>query len=473
MRRAPRDHIAVQSRAVHVRGTAKAGASVEYSHQSGAAVAVTVAGDGSFDFVFDAAPGENTVVVRSQQTDGAQAEATTHVYYGHRITSGNSQAAMLRDGVLYTWGRNELGQLGNGSFASTWAAQEAANLALPAMYSITTVPNLVSVLSRQTHMVALRNDGAMFGWGSNASGQLGIESLRADCGNTPCALDPVQIPGISDAIGFATGYTHTLVLRADGSVLASGNNTVGQLGVEASTPRNTFAAVPGVSDAIQLAATTTTSYALLRDGRVLAWGSNDKGTLGNGARDTDPHASPTAVPGLGNVISLAASNETVLALKSDGTVVTWGANTSGEAGIGDESRAPVLTPQQVILSDGTPLHDIESVAADGVVGLAVTTAGRVYAWGLGGLGQLCQGYDDEAERDLFNRYYATPINVSDADLPNLVVRELEVGAGGPAFVWTSQDKLFAWGWSFRGSIGTKGAINAWAYPAPILVYPQP
>ena len=137
---------------------------------------------------------------------------------------------MLAGGKLFTWGRNELGQLGNGTLTGTWSADET--VVLPPMYE-QAAADLVSIVTRQTFMIALASDGTVRTWGSNASGQLGY-ATPADCGSngtSPCGRAPAIVPGISDAVAVAAGFDHALVLRADGSVIAFGSNAKGQLGI--------------------------------------------------------------------------------------------------------------------------------------------------------------------------------------------------------------------------------------------------
>src|SRR2546421_83518 len=76
------------------------------------------------------------------------------------------------------------------------------------------------------------------------------------------------------------------------------------------------------------------SLALLSDGTVRAWGDNANGQLGNGT--TNPSSTPIPVPGLSSVVAIAASSEGHLsmALRSNGTVLAWGANDSGQLGDG-------------------------------------------------------------------------------------------------------------------------------------------
>lgn len=475
----PREDVAVAERRVVVSGLASDDVGLtELSYVVGAnaPVVVPVAADGSFTFSFVPAPGKNTIEITARDATGNTTKAARSAWFGHRISVGNSQSAMLAGGKLYTWGRNELGQLGNGTLVGTWSADETATV--PPMYE-QPAADLLSVVTRQTFMIALAADGTVRTWGSNASGQLGY-TTPADCGSdgtSPCGRAPATVPGISDAVAVAAGFDHALVLRADGTVLTFGSNAKGQLGVAEPVSTSTPTAVPGLSNVIALAAGSQHSVALTADGKVFVWGSNQYGQRGDGTSDTSVHATPAEVPGL-VAASIASANHTVLARKADGTVAAWGQNNNGQVGNG--TTTTVLTPATVLTAAGgdggapIPLADVESIAADGFVSLALDRDGNGYAWGLGSLGQLGQGLTAAGARDLANRTVASPIFVPPADKPSFVILELEVGAGGPALARTTQGKLFGWGWSFQGSLGGGTTLlNAWAYTTPRLVYPLP
>jgi len=123
----PREDVAIAERRFEVTGIATDDVGVtklSYVVGSGAPITVPVAADGSFSFTFVPAPGKNTVEVTAVDASGKQTKSTRSAWFGHRISAGNSQAAMLADGKLFTWGRNELGQLGNGTLTGTWSADE-------------------------------------------------------------------------------------------------------------------------------------------------------------------------------------------------------------------------------------------------------------------------------------------------------------------------------------------------------------
>lgn len=441
----------------------------------GAPIPIEVEDDGSFDVPLDLAPGDNQGVLVARDEAGNETELAIDVYFGHRISVGNSQSAFLRDGVLLTWGRNEQGQLGNGTLEGSGYGDDPRTSMLPVRYELP-APELVSVVTRQAFMIALRDDGQVLTWGSNSDGQLGYLA-ESDCGasgTSPCRRDPTPVPGITGAIAVAAGYRHSLVLLEDGTVISFGDNTHGQLGrptPDASTEEP--ALVESLSGVIQVAAGSDCSFALTETGQVHAWGENDRGQLGLGMADALPHPTPTPVPGLADVAELAAANTTTFARLHDGTVWSWGRNHTGQAGIGDESGGEILVPTAVVVQTpgGTtePLAGTSNIAGDGFVGLSLSPEAELMAWGLGSLGQLGQGYLDDGTRDLEARWVASPVWVDPSIAMIFDVVELEVGAGGPAMALTSSGDLFGWGWSFRGSLGLEGAIDAWAYSAPFLV----
>lgn len=467
------------SRLVRVRGVAtdESGAPTVSATIDGETSPATLEDDGTFELVVTLAPGANAIVVEAEDAAGNVTETTLAVYFGHRISVGNSQAAFLRDGTLFTWGRNELGQLGNGTLiGSRWG--EDPEDARPVRYEVD-LEGVVSIVTRQTFMAALRDDGSVWTWGSNGDGQLGY-ATASDCGSagtSACGRVPAAVPGITNAIAVQAGFTHTMVLRDDGTVWSFGDNGDGQLGHSAemgsvSTPTQ----VPGLTHVVQLAAGASSSYALLDDGAILAFGANDQGQLGLGTADSDAHATPTHVPGVSNAIAVAASNTTAYALLADGTVLAWGRNHAGQVGVASDATT-VLAPTPVLrlAADGTTstLEGVVGVAGDGFVGAALHADGSVLAWGLGSLGQLGQGFLPDGARDLANRRAASPVAVGDADRPLFVIQEIEVGAGGPTLALSRDGHLFGWGWSFQGSLGLEGAINAWAYSSPVLVMASP
>ena len=171
-----------------------------------------------------------------------------------------------RGSLVFAWGSNAEGQLGDGS---------QVDRAFPARLS--GLGPVTRLAAGNSHALALVS-GSVWSWGANDTGQLGRGTLGDAAVPTPAATS------IADASGVAAGYGFALALCSDGSVLAWGDNTYGQLGRDlgdvVSDERPT--AVPGVANAVAVAAAGWTGYALLADGGVRAWGYGGLGELGDG-----------------------------------------------------------------------------------------------------------------------------------------------------------------------------------------------
>ncbi len=164
-----------------------------------------------------------------------------------------------------------------------------------------------------------------------------------------------------------------------GTVVAWGDNGWGSLGDGSETRQQlTPVHVVGVSGVVALAAGDQHSLALKSDGTVWSWGRNLEGQLGIGSFSFDRHATPVQVPGLTGVTAIAAVQWHSLALKSDGTVAAWGSNTSGQ--LGDGTTVPRATPVAVL-----GLTDVAAIATGSGFGsahsLALRKDGTVMTWG--------------------------------------------------------------------------------------------
>src|SRR5262249_39952156 len=165
-------------------------------------------------------------------------------------------------------------------------------------------------------------------WGDNSAGELGDGTL------TP-RTTPVPVRSLSGVQAISVNGRHDLALLANGTVMSWGDNTFGQLG-NGTTSANHNAELPvavtGLPKAVQVAAGGEHSLALLANGTVMAWGDNSNGQLGNGT--TTSSDVPVAVQGLTNVKAIAAGDLFSVAVLANGTVMTWGRNSVGQLGNG-------------------------------------------------------------------------------------------------------------------------------------------
>ena len=230
--------------------------------------------------------------------------------------------------------------------------------------------NVTTVGAGDQHVLFIRSDGTVWGWDSNWFGELGDGTTS----NIPIST-AVQMLNVSQAVAVTGGWGHSLVLKSDGTVWATGDNSEGQLG-DGTTSGTTIAIqVPTLSNIIAIAASANQSLALKSDGTVWAWGGTDSSSY---------QSTPTLVAGISNVIAISQGNGFALAAKADGTVWAWGLNGYGQ--LGDGTNTDRTVPVQVM-----GLTNVIAVSAGYDHALALRTDGTVWAWGANGDGQLGDG----------------------------------------------------------------------------------
>jgi alpha-tubulin suppressor-like RCC1 family protein len=302
------------------------------------------------------------------------------------IAAGDQHClALISDETMWAWGDNAYGQLGDGTHGDN---------RFPPVH----VKNLTEVQAidgGQAHSLAVKRDGTVWVWGSNAQGQLGI----GESGDT--YVYPMSLETISGVEDVAAGAAYSLALKSDGSVYAWGDNAYGQLGVGAGIVFLSPTQVKGPNGegyltGVQAIATGSQhSLALMSDGTVYAWGGNHHGQLGIGTSEGISNI-PVQVNGpngtgvLSDVQAIAAGTYFSLALKSDGTVWAWGGNSYGQ--LGTNSTVEHQSPVQVQGPGGVDvsgyLSDVKAISAGEHHSLALKRDGTVWAWGENNHGQL-------------------------------------------------------------------------------------
>lgn len=294
------------------------------------------------------------------------------------VASGLDHVLVLRrDGTLWGWGYGDVGQVG----ATFRTPQILDSLGLPLLSSYTiehqpvqlALPPIATIAAGSRHSLAVAQDGVLYAWGANDSGQLGLGD-RFDR-YLPARLSPAP-PGI---VQLTAGYDHSLALDGQGTLYAWGANDSGQLGDGTQLQRTTPGVVWGLPPAQAMAAGAGFTVLVDRSGQLYTWGANGSGQLGDGTTMT--RLQPMAIPGAVDGMAVAAGRAHALGLRRDGTVWAWGANESGQLGLGDtQSR---LVPEQVL---GLPA--ITAIACGDGFSLAQGSDGVLYAWGNNAFMQL-------------------------------------------------------------------------------------
>jgi uncharacterized protein (TIGR03118 family) len=306
---------------------------------------------------------------------------------------------LTADGDLYSWGLGNFGRLGLGDQEDRSTPTKIEGVLDDKHVVVATHGNGASY--------AITDDGALYAWGQNSNGQLGL-------GDTTSRLVPTQVTALAGqtVVDVATGTSHTLALTADGQVYAWGAARQGQLGspdaLDASGNPLTRVLSPvlveGLPDnVVNVSASTLTSYAITADGRVFGWGEGRFGQLLQGTDNGDGTFQPATANALApvellglpdNVVDVKGGARWAVALTADGDVYAWGPNDEGPTGGLDGDPAAQSSasfyPTKIAALDAAFIVEI-ATGPNHVMARAAD--GRVFTFGANSDGRL--GYPTE------------------------------------------------------------------------------
>lgn len=356
------------------------------------------------------------------------------------IKAGDSHTVILsNDGKLFTCGSNEYGQLGHESLT-----QRRLNLV-----SSLGAYTIKSISCGANHCLAVDEWGKVFSWGTNDTGQLGHNQSEVSQLGTPKLIKGL---GTVNVIQIASGANHNLALTKGGQLYAWGDNKYGQLGIGPVSDKSVTNPLP--IDCLTslpirfIACGGQHSVLVSHSGAVYAWGRNNRGQLGLG--DTEDRIFPTQVRSLRNqrICHISCGDEHTICLTEDGGVFSFGSGQYGQLGHGSKSDEQL--PRKIIELMGT---DVSQIACGKRHTLAfIPTRGRLYAFGLGGSGQLGNGsYSCATTPQVVHGPWVGPTGEPSA--PKRVIEEMNIdpllepvvitniGAGGDqSFAVTSEIK---------------------------------
>jgi alpha-tubulin suppressor-like RCC1 family protein len=256
------------------------------------------------------------------------------------LTAGTGNTCAVRaDSTLWCWGSNDAGELGIGNNISQNVPRQVTT---PAAAGWTAVTARGANMPGIDHTCAVRADGTLWCWGFDGLGQLGI-------GSTADQDIPRQVTTLSGRrwTAVSAGTVHTCALRAGHALWCWGNNTYGQLGIGNTTDEDVPQPVttPAATGWDSIATGGVHTCALRAGHALWCWGNNTYGQLGIGNTTDEDVPQPVTTPAATGWDSIAGGYRYTCALRAGHALWCWGNNTYGQLGIGNTTDQDV--PQRV------------------------------------------------------------------------------------------------------------------------------
>jgi alpha-tubulin suppressor-like RCC1 family protein len=323
---------------------------------------------------------------------------------------------------LYSWGYNSQGQLGDGTIVNRSSPVQVGSLT-----------NWFQASSGFNHSASVKLDGTLWTWGNGFSGRLGDNSTNS-------RSSPIQVGVLTNWAQVAAGVTHTASIKTDGTIWTFGGNTHGQLGDNTAVDKSSPIQVGALTDWYQVSAGNSYFTAAVKTNKTLwTWGRNQYGQLGQGINILVSRSSPVQVGFLTNWSYVSCGYQTTGAVKTDGTLWTWGRAAFGSLGTGSPNVSQ-SSPVQV-----GALTDWAQVSIGQFFGSAIKTNGTLWTWGSNYYGELGDGTRVDK---------SSPVQIG--ALTNW--SQVSCGFDHTAAVKTD-GTLWSWGRGLNGRLGTGNTIS--------------
>jgi len=335
--------------------------------------------------------------------------------------------ALKLDGTLWGWGENGVGQLGDGTTTHK-----------PTPVQMGTEHDWGAVAVGWDHTVAVKKDGTLWAWGYNAYGQLGDDTRNE-------RHSPVLVGTDNTWAAMSAGGDYTIALKLDGTLWSWGGNWYGQLGDVTWSEKHSPVKVGTDTDWAAIAAGRYHSIALKWNGTLWGWGSNQFGPLGEDNTDINKY-SPIQIGSETDWVAIAAGEDYTIALKSNGSIWTWGDNRYGQ--LGDGTNGYQSTPVQI----GTET-DWASVATGDLHAVALKKNRTLWTWGYNWTGQLGDG--TTVQRN-------SPVQIGHDDDWQAIAAGFDHTVG-----LKTDGTLWAWGRNYEGQLGDGTMVGSKEVPAQV------
>jgi alpha-tubulin suppressor-like RCC1 family protein len=287
------------------------------------------------------------------------------------------------------------------------------------------------VSAGQKFCAAVKTNGTLWSWGLNTNGQLGQNS-------TIRRSSPVQVGALTDWSQVAAGYNFCTAIKTNGTLWSWGSNGYGVLGLNIATTinRSSPVQVGALTDWSQVSAGAAICVAVKTNGTLWSWGQNQAGSIGQNIAYTISRSSPVQVGALTDWTQVSAGSN-CLAIKTDGTLWSWGGNAAGQ--LGQIDTIDRSSPVQI-----GSLTDWSQISSGDDFSTAVKTTGTLWSWGLNTNGQL--GQNSTIRR-------SSPVQVG-------ALTDWSQVSAGPNFCISvkTTGTLWSWGDNGNGQLGQNIAV---------------
>ncbi|MCL9804079.1 T9SS type A sorting domain-containing protein [Flavobacterium amniphilum] len=290
-----------------------------------------------------------------------------------RISAGNSHnLAIKTDGTLWAWGRNSDGQIGIGSNASSFNTPQ----------QIGTDTDWAYISAGDEFSLALKTNGTLWAWGDNFFGQLGDNS-------TDDRNAPVQIGTATNWVSISAGTQHSLAVKTNGELWAWGTNNTSRFGTN--TPATSYAPMQIGTDTdwSKVLAGRDHGVGIKTNGTFWTWGGNTTGQLGDGS--TVDKTTPINIASLNGAVKIAKGHQHTAVIKNDGSIWSWGGNATGQLGIGSSLTPTPPSPTLVPTQENTFSNNWAYIDSKITHTVAIKADGSLFTWGSNLWGQLGDG----------------------------------------------------------------------------------
>jgi alpha-tubulin suppressor-like RCC1 family protein len=285
------------------------------------------------------------------------------------------------NGTIFSWGSGDKGRSDHGN-TTNYSSPVQIGSDAEWNYSTTQYTGCAAG-EKQGH--ALKAEGTVWGWGENERGELGTGSTTNDYSS------PVQFGAESNWVKIHCQYAAFMAINDAGELWDCGLNLDGELGLGDVAPRSSPTQVGSLTTWDLARGGAHASLGLLTDGTMWSWGRNSVGQLGLG--NTTSYCSPVQIGSLTTWRYISAAGPArdggCFAVKTDGTLWTWGNNDTGQLGLGDTTDR--CSPVQV-----GSLTDWRAASIGDFFTLFVKTDGTLWSTGKNTQGQL--GIGDKTSR---------------------------------------------------------------------------